>query len=91
MKIYIGNLPFSTTEEQLRERFAEHGQVEEVTVVTDRYTGRSRGFGFVTMPDSDEATTAIEALNSSELDGRMLTVNEARPRRDDDASRRLRW
>lgn len=88
MKIYVGNLSFSTTEEQLREKFAEYGEVEEVTVVTDRYTGRSRGFGFVTMPNSEEAKAAIEALNSLELDGRPLNVNEARPRRDADGPER---
>ncbi len=81
MKIYVGNLSYSTTEEQLREKFVEHGEVEEVTVVTDRYTGRARGFGFVTMPNSEEAKTAIEALNSLELDGRTLKVSEAQPRR----------
>ena len=82
MKIYVGNIPYSTTEDQLRDKFGEFGEVEEVTVVTDRHTGRPRGFGFVTMPNGEEANAAIEALNSSELDGRTLTVNEARPRRD---------
>jgi RNA recognition motif-containing protein len=82
MKIYVGNLDFSTTEEKLREKFAEYGEVEEVAVITDRDTGRPRGFGFVTMPNSEEATAAIEGLNSTELDGRTLKVNEARPRRD---------
>ena len=82
MRIYVGNLDFSTTEEKLREKFAEYGEVEEVAVITDRDTGRSRGFGFVTMPNSEEATAAIEALNSTELDGSTLKVSEARPRRD---------
>ena len=82
MKIYVGNLDFSTTEEKLREMFAEHGEVERVAVITDRATGRPRGFGFVTMPNSEEATAAIEALNSTELDGRTLKVEEALPRRD---------
>ena len=82
MKIYVGNLDFSTTEEKLQEMFAEYGEVEEVAVITDRATGRPRGFGFVTMPNSEEATAAIEALNSTELDGRTLKVEEALPRRD---------
>ena len=91
MKIYVGNLSFSTTEEQLREKFAEYGEVEEIAVVTDRYTGRSRGFGFVTMSNSEESKAAIEALNAMELDGRALNVNEARPSRDAGGPRRERW
>ena len=91
MKIYVGNLSFSTTEEQLREKFVEYGEVEELTIVTDRYTGRPRGFGFVTMPDSGQAKAAIEALNSMELDGRMLNVNEARPPSDAGGPRKQRW
>ncbi len=92
MKIYVGNLSFSTTEDSLRTKFEEFGQVEEVAIITDRDTGRSRGFGFVTMPSSDEATAAIEALNSVELDGRALKVNEARPRRETGGgSQRSRW
>ena len=82
MKIYVGNMSFSTTEETLRAKFEEYGTVEEVAIVTDRDTGRPRGFGFVTMPNSDEANAAIQALNATELDGRALNVNEARPRRD---------
>jgi len=80
MKIYVGNLSFQTTEDALSALFQEHGEIEEVAVVTDRDTGRSRGFGFVTMPDSDAANAAIEAINGTELDGRTLNVNEARPR-----------
>ena len=80
MKIYVGNLSFQTTEDGLREHFAEHGEVEEVAIITDRETGRSRGFAFVTMPDSGQANAAIEAINGTELDGRSLNVNEARPR-----------
>jgi len=92
VKIYVGNLSFSTTEDSLRTKFEEFGQVEEVAIITDRDTGRSRGFGFVTMPSSDEATAAIEALNSVELDGRALKVNEARPRRETGGgSQRSRW
>ncbi len=77
MKIYVGNLSFDTNEEALRTAFAAHGDVEEVAVITDRDTGRPRGFAFVTMPDS-EARAAIDALNGKELDGRTLNVNEAR-------------
>ena len=82
MKIYVGNLSFSTTEASLRTEFEKHGTVEEVTVVSDRETGRSRGFGFVTMPESSEATAAIEAVNGTEIDGRTVNVNEARPKKE---------
>jgi RNA recognition motif-containing protein len=78
-KIYVGNLPFSTTEEQLRLLFTDHGTVESVNVVTDRDTGRSRGFGFVEMAAAD-ADTAISVLNGTTLGDRSLNVNEARPR-----------
>ena len=81
MKIYVGNLPFSTTDATLHEAFSAHGQVDEAVVVTDRETGRSRGFGFVEMTSSDEARKAIEELNGTDMGGRALTVNEARPRR----------
>lgn len=79
MKLYVGNLPFSATEDEIREMFGKHGGVHEVKLVTDRDTGRPRGFGFVEMGD-DEGTAAIRALNGMELGGRNLTVNEARPR-----------
>ena len=82
MKIYVGNMSYSTTEESLRSKFEEYGDVEEVNIVMDRYTGRPRGFGFVTMPNEEEAKSAIEGLNALELDGRSLKVNESRPRRD---------
>ena len=91
MKIYVGNLSYSVTGEQLREKFAEYGEVEEVTVVTDHDTGRARGFGFVTMPNSEQAKAAIQALNSMELDGRALKVNEAQPRGDTGGPKRRRW
>ena len=81
MKLYVGNLSFQSTEETIEAHFRAHGSVGEVVIVTDRETGRSRGFGFVTMPDDDEARKAIEALNGQELDDRALTVNEARPKR----------
>lgn len=77
-RIYVGNLPFSVTEEELQQKFEEYGQVDSVYIVTDRETGRPRGFGFVEMSSgSDEA---IDALHQSEYDGRTLNVNEARPR-----------
>src|ERR1700741_2830348 len=80
MKLYVGNLSFSTTEDTLQAEFGAHGQVEEVAVITDRDTGRPRGFAFVTMNNDAEARAAIEGLNGTELDGRTITVNEARPK-----------
>ena len=80
-KIYVGNLSFSTTEDELRQLFSEHGTVESVAVVTDRQTGQSRGFGFVEMATAD-ADTAIDALNGTTLGDRSLKINEARPRRN---------
>ncbi len=82
MRIYVGNLPFSSTEEDLRDLFSQYGDVQETAVITDRETGRSRGFGFVTMSDDNAAQEAIEAVNNSEVEGRTLNVNEARPRND---------
>jgi len=79
MRIYVGNMSFSTTEEALRDAFEQHGAVDNVTIVTDRDTGRPRGFGFVEMANNEEAQRAIDALNGTELDARTLTVNEARP------------
>jgi len=78
--LYVGNLTFSTTDSDLREMFAPYGAVERVSLVTDRDTGRSRGFGFVEMSSDDEAAAAISALNGKDVDGRPLTVNEARPK-----------
>ena len=80
MNIYVGNLVFSMTEDDLRTAFTEHGEVSTARVITDRETGRSRGFGFVEMPDNGQAEAAIQAMNGKEFDGRALTVNEARPR-----------
>ena len=79
-KLYVGGLPYSVTEEQLEQLFSEHGNVESAKVITDRDTGRSRGFGFVEMESQEEAQKAISSLNGTELDGRTLTVNEAKPR-----------
>jgi RNA recognition motif-containing protein len=82
INIYVGNLAFGATEDELRAAFEPFGQVEKVAVVKDRDTGRSRGFGFVEMASKEEGQKAIEALNGSDLGGRPLKVNEARPRED---------
>ena len=82
MKLYVGNLSYSTTQDTLQAEFAAHGQVEEVAVITDRETGRPRGFAFVTMANEEEGRAAIETLNGREVDGRTITVNEARPKTD---------
>jgi RNA recognition motif-containing protein len=79
-KIFVGNFSFSTTEADLRSLFEPHGAIDSVTVVTDRDTGRSRGFAFVEMANNSEAEAAIQALNGSDFGGRPLTVNEARPK-----------
>ena len=79
-KLFVGNLTFSTTENDLQDAFAAHGTVLEVNVMQDRATGRPRGFGFVTMDSDEGAEAAINAMNGAEIDGRALTVNEARPR-----------
>lgn len=78
-KLYVGSLPYSTTEQELQELFAQHGSVQSAKVITDRYTGQSRGFGFVEMATADDAQKAITALNGTPLGGRTLVVNEARP------------
>ena len=80
--LYVGNLPHSTTEDELRNLFQSHGAVERVSMVTDRETGRSRGFAFVEMTDAGEAEKAIAALNGTELGGRALKINEAKPKTD---------
>ena len=80
MKLYVGNLPYNTSEEDLRNLFAQYGNVESVAVITDRDTGRSKGFGFVEFGDDNEARNAISALSGQEYGGRALTVNEARPK-----------
>jgi len=81
VNIYVGNLPFTSTEADLERLFGEYGTVDSAAVITDRDTGRSRGFGFVEMSSADEARRAIEELNGNDMNGRALTVNEARPRR----------
>ena len=78
-KLYVGGLPYSVTEGRLEEVFAAHGTVQSAKVISDKFTGQSRGFGFVEMGSSDEAQKAIAALNGTQLDGRTLVVNEAKP------------
>ncbi|MBN2541575.1 RNA-binding protein [bacterium] len=82
MNIYAGNLDFSVQESELKEEFSKHGTVEDVRLITDNQTGRSKGFAFIEMPNEEEAKAAIEKLNGLELKGRALKVNEARPRRE---------
>jgi cold-inducible RNA-binding protein len=78
-KLYVGGLPYSVTEQKLNELFAQQGVVSSAKVITDKFTGQSRGFGFVEMTTTEEAKKAISALNGTQLDGRTLTVNEAKP------------
>lgn len=87
MNIFVGNLSYNTNEEQLKQLFEQYGTVDSARVIMDRETHRSRGFGFVEMPDNNQAQAAIQALEGHELDGRPLRVNEARPREDRDRSR----
>jgi len=84
MNIYIGNLSYNTTEQELRTAFENFGEVSNVNIITDRYTGDPRGFAFVEMPSKDEGIAAISGLNGQELGGRMLKVNEAKPRQPRD-------
>lgn len=78
-KLYVGSLPYSVTEEELTNLFAAYGKVTSVRIITDKFTGQSKGFGFVEMENNDEAQKAIEAMNGAKLNGRTLIVNEARP------------
>ena len=80
MKIYVGNLPYNAGEDEIRKAFEPFGEVGEINVIIDRMSGRSKGFGFVEMPNDDEAKAAMTELNGTEMDGRKLNVNEARPR-----------
>ena len=80
MNIYVGNLSYNTNDNDLRAAFEVHGAVDSAKIITDRDTGRSKGFGFVEMPENDEAQNAINALNGTDMDGRTINVNEARPR-----------
>ena len=87
MKLYVGNLSYQTQESDLRDKFAQHGEVVSANVVTDRDTGRSRGFGFVEMATDEDARKAIQALDGQELDGRNIKVNESRPRENRNSNR----
>ncbi|MEC9465259.1 MAG: RNA-binding protein [Myxococcota bacterium] len=91
MNIYVGNLPYRITEDEVRDVFGAHGEVSSVKIIIDRDTGRSKGFGFVEMPDDDAARAAIDACNEMEVSGRPLKVNEARPRPDRGPRREPRW
>ncbi len=82
MQIYVGNMSYQMTEESLGDVFAQYGEVGSVKIITDRETGRAKGFGFITMTDDSAATTAIEELNGKEIDGRTLRVNEAKPKEE---------
>ena len=91
MNIFVGNLAYSATDHDLRQLFEPYGVVDKISVIIDRDTGRSKGFGFVEMPDSNAAKTAIAKLQGTELAGRALTVNEAKPREPRRESRPARW
>ena len=91
INIYVGNLPYEAAEAQLQELFSQHGEIEEVQVITDRATGRSRGFGFVKMRDDGAGRAAIEALNGADLSGRRIVVNEAKPRPQRSERGRRSW
>ena len=82
MNLYVGNLPYSTNDQSLREAFEQFGEVSSASVISDRESGRSKGFGFVEMPNNSEADAAIKGLNESSIDGRNIKVNQARPRED---------
>lgn len=83
MNIYVGNLSYTVTEDDLRQAFEGYGQVASANIIKDKFSGQSKGFGFVEMPSQEEATAAIAAMNGKEMKGRNLSVNEARPRSDD--------
>jgi len=88
MNIYVGNLPYSISEDELRELFAAHGEVSSANIIMDRESGRSKGFGFVEMPDKASGEAAIEAINQTDVQGRSVRVNEARPRNDNRGGQR---
>jgi len=83
-KIYVGNLSFSITSDKLKEMFSEFGEISEATVISDKFSGRSKGFGFVTFGNDEDAKKAIDAMNEKEVDGRAIKVNEARAREESD-------
>ncbi len=88
MNIYVGNLPYNITEDELKDVFAEYGAVDRVTLITDKYTGESKGFGFIEMPTQSEAEEAVKSLDGSSVKGRNIKVNQARPRTDRPQRRR---
>ena len=88
MNIYVGNIPKNATEDSIRQLFETHGQVSSIKLIEDRYTGELRGFGFVEMPSKEEGQAAIEGVNGTEIDGRSLIVNEARPKTSQSGGRR---
>ena len=87
MDIYVGNLPYSVTGDDLRNLFGQYGDVADAKVISDKYSGKSKGFGFVQMADNSSAEEAIESLNDSDLQGRNIKVNQARPKENNDRSR----
>jgi RNA recognition motif-containing protein len=91
MKLYVGNLAYSVTDGDLKEAFGKFGEVAEVVLISDKFTGQSKGFGFVEMPDNSAADAAIKALNESALKGRNIKVNQARPKSDRPQQRRGRF
>lgn len=91
MNIFVGNLPYGVTDMDLRSAFEAHGQVSSASVILDKFTGKSRGFGFVEMPNREEALAAIAALNEKDLKGRAIRVNEAQPREDRPRRERREW
>ena len=91
MNLYVGNLPYDISEDDLRAAFAAYGEVASANIITDRETGRSKGFGFVEMPNNSSADAAIKGLNGSALNGRAIKVNESKPRNDRGGGRAKRW
>jgi RNA recognition motif-containing protein len=89
MKIYVGNLSYSVTEEDLRQAFEAFGQVSSASIIKDKFSGQSKGFGFIEMPAKEEAETAISGMNGKDMKGRTLNVNEARPRSEDNRGRSM--
>jgi len=90
MNIYVGNLAYSVSESDLKDVFSEFGEVESATIITDKFSGQSKGFGFVEMPNNSEADSAIKALNETDMKGRSIKVNQAKPR-GERPQRRLRY
>ena len=91
MDIYVGNLPYSVTGDDLRKIFTEYGEVHDAKVISDKHSGKSKGFGFVQMPEDEHAEKAIENLHESDLQGRNIKVNQARPKQSNDRPRRDRY